>query len=175
MIVDKAEEFCLKILEKIGLKVLVDWYRKHQEGMRYLVFGALSTIVNILSYTIFSALILKGIESESLRVNISEIIAFIVSVIFAYITNKLYVFNSKTNGFKDLMREITSFFSCRIFTEIISILMMNAAVWLNINDILMKIVSNIVVIILNFVFSKILIFKDNKKAPKKEPVQTGKK
>lgn len=162
MLVDKVEEICLNILEKIGLKALVSWYRKHKEGMRYLVFGALSTIVNIVSYTIFATLILKGVESESVRVNISEIIAFIISVIFAYITNKLYVFNSKTNGFKDLVREITSFFSCRIFTEIVSILMMNAAVWLSINDILMKIISNIVVIILNFIFSKILIFKNKK-------------
>lgn len=162
MLVDKVEEFCLKILEKIGLKKLSDWYRKHQEGMRYLVFGALSTIVNIVSYTIFAVLILKGIENDSLRVNISEIIAFIISVIFAYITNKFYVFNSKTKGLKDLAREITSFFSCRIFTEIISILMMNAAIWLSINDILMKIISNIVVIILNFIFSKILIFKNKK-------------
>ena len=152
----------LKILEKIGLKALADWYRKHQEGMRYLVFGALTTIVNILVYTIFSALILKGLTNDSLRVNISEIIAFIAGVVFAYITNKLYVFNSKTTGKKDLFREIASFFSCRIFTEIISILMMNAAVWFSINDILMKVVSNIVVIILNFVFSKILIFKGNK-------------
>lgn len=162
MIVDKVEEFCLKILEKIGLKALASWYREHQEGMRYLVFGALTTIVNILTYSLFSALILKNIENESLRVNICEIIAFIVGVIFAYITNKLYVFNSKTKGFKDLAREITSFFGCRVFTEIISILMMNAAVWLSINDILMKVISNIVVIILNFVFSKILIFKNKK-------------
>lgn len=158
MIIDKIEEFCLKILEKIGLKALASWYRKHQEGMRYLVFGALTTVVNIITYTIFSTIILKGIENETLKVNIGEIIAFIISVIFAYITNKLYVFDSKTTGFKDLAREISSFFTCRIFTEIISILMMNAAVWLNINDILMKIISNIVVIILNFVFSKIWIF-----------------
>lgn len=157
--VDKIEEFCLKILEKIKLNKLADWYRRHKEGMRYLIFGALTTIVNIISYTIFAKLILKGIESESLRVNISEIIAFIIAVIFAYITNKLYVFESKTDGKKQLLKEITSFFSCRIFTEIISILMMNMSVWFSINDVFMKIVSNIVVIIVNFVFSKILIFK----------------
>lgn len=162
MIVDKIEEFCLKILEKIGLKALASWYRKHQEGMRYLVFGALSTVVNIAVYSIFSAILLKGMANETLKVNISEIVAFIAAVIFAYITNKLYVFNSKTNGIKELAREIGSFLGCRIFTEIISILMMNAAVWLSINDILMKVISNIVVIILNFVFSKILIFKGKK-------------
>ena len=163
MIVDKVEEFCLKILEKIGLKALANWYRKHQEGMRYLVFGILSTIVNIVVYTIFSVVFLKGMANETLKVNISEIAAFIAAVAFAYITNKFYVFNSKTNGFKELAKEIASFIGCRIATEIISILMMNAAVWFNINDIIMKIVSNIVVIILNFVFSKILIFKGNKK------------
>ncbi len=163
MLVDKVEEFCLKILEKIGLKVLANWYRKHQEGMRYLVFGALSTIVNIAVYAIFSVVFLKGMANETLKVNISEIAAFIAAVAFAYITNKFYVFNSKTNGFKELAKEIASFIGCRIATEIISILMMNAAVWFNINDIIMKIVSNIVVIILNFVFSKILIFKGNKK------------
>ncbi len=162
MIIDKIEEFCLKILEKIGLKGLASWYRKHQEGMRYLVFGALSTIVNIAVYSIFSAILLKGLSNETLKVNISEIVAFIAAVLFAYITNKLYVFNSKTNGIKELAREIGSFLGCRIFTEIISILMMNAAVWLSINDILMKVISNIVVIILNFVFSKILIFKEKK-------------
>jgi len=162
MIIDKIEEFCLKILEKIGLKGLASWYRKHQEGMRYLAFGALSTIVNIAVYSIFSAILLKGLSNETLKVNISEIVAFIAAVLFAYITNKLYVFNSKTNGIKELAREIGSFLGCRIFTEIISILMMNAAVWLSINDILMKVISNIVVIILNFVFSKILIFKEKK-------------
>ena len=162
MLIDKIEEICLTILEKMKLGALANWYRKHQEGMRYLIFGALTTIVNIISYAIFSSLILKGMQNETLKVNISEITAFIISIIFAYITNKLYVFNSKTKGLKDLLREITSFISCRIFTEIISILMMNAAVWLHINDILMKVISNIVVIILNFILSKILIFKTKK-------------
>lgn len=162
MIVDKVEEFGLKILEKIGLKSLAEWYRNHQEGMRYLVFGALSTAVNILTYAICAVLILKGIENETLRVNISEIIAFIVALIFAYITNKLYVFKSKSKDMKDLIREMMSFTGCRIFTEVVSILMMNLAVILSINDIIMKVVANVVVIILNFVFSKILIFKKKK-------------
>ena len=161
MIVDKVEEFCLKILEKIGLKGLASWYRKHQEGMRYLVFGALSTIVNILSYWILSKLIF-GMLDETLKVNLSEITAFIITIIFAYVTNKLYVFKSKTSGFKNLFKEIVSFTGCRILTEFISIGLMNLAVILSINDLIMKIISNIVVIILNFIFSKILIFKKKK-------------
>lgn len=158
MLVDKVEEFCLKILEKIGLKALAAWYRKHQEGMRYLVFGALTTLVNIVSYAILSKMVFQGLE-ETLKVNISEILSFIISVIFAYITNKLYVFNSKTKGFVNIAKEITSFTGCRIFTEFISIGMMNLAVKFSINDVFMKVLANIVVIVLNFVFSKILIFR----------------
>ena len=157
--VDKIEEIGLVILEKIGLKKLADWYRNHQEGMRYLIFGGLSTLVNILTYVLFAVVILKALPSEELIVNISEIIAFIVALIFAYVTNKIYVFKSKTKKLKNLIREMTSFAGCRIFTEIISIFMMNMAIWLNINDIFMKVVANIVVIILNFVFSKLIIFK----------------
>ncbi len=159
--IDKIEEFGLKILEKIGLKKIAEIYRKHKEGMRYLIFGALTTIVNILVYAIFAKIILNTMQNNELRVNISEIIAFIAGVIFAYVTNKLYVFNSKTTGAKNLIKEIVSFTSCRIFTEIISLLMMNMAVWFSINDLFMKIVANIVVIILNFVFSKLIIFKKN--------------
>ena len=157
--IDKIEEWGLTILEKIHLKKLADFYREHQEGMRYLVFGALTTLVNILVYAIFAKIILKGISDEKIRINICEIIAFIAGITFAYITNKKYVFKSKTTSFKELFRELTSFVGCRIFTELISILMMNMSVWFNINDIFMKVVSNIVVIILNFVFSKIIIFK----------------
>ena len=156
--IDKIEEFALNILEKLKLKKLADWYREHREAMRYLVFGALTTVVNILAYVVCAKLVLGNMQNEDLRVNISEIVAFVVALIFAYVTNKLYVFDSKTTGIKDLIREMISFTGCRLFTEVISILMMNMAIWFNINDIFMKILANIVVIILNFIFSKLIIF-----------------
>lgn len=160
-IYEKVENFGLLILEKIKLKVLANFYREHLEGMRYLVFGVLSTIVNILTYVICSLLLFKGLD-ETLKVNISEIIAFIAAVLFAYYTNKVCVFQSKTDSKKSLIKEITSFMSCRLVTEAISIGLMNLAVAINFNDVLMKIIANIVVIILNFVFSKLFIFKKSK-------------
>ena len=153
-----VENFGLKILEKIKLKFLADIYRSHLEGMRYLVFGALSTVVNILTYIICSLLIFVSLD-ESLRVNLSEIVAFITAVIFAYFTNKVCVFQSKTESKKGLLKEITSFLGCRLITEAISIGLMNLAVIINFNDVIMKVIANIVVIILNFVFSKLFIFK----------------
>ena len=151
--IDKIEVFCLKILEKIGLKKLADWYMKHQEGMRYLVFGALTTVVNILAYSVLYYVF--HIENT-----ISNVIAWIIGATFAYITNKLYVFNSKVNTRKELIKEIVYFYGCRLLTlavdEGIMILTVDKFGW---NALLMKILANIIVIILNFIFSKILIFR----------------
>lgn len=156
------ENFGLWILEKIHLKKLSDLYRSHIEGMRYLICGGLSTVVNIVAYILGSYLLFAGVQDAQLKVNISEIFAFIAALIFAYWVNKTIVFDSKCENIKALLKEITSFTACRIFTEIISIGMMNFAVYANINDIIMKIVANIVVIILNFILSKVLIFKKTK-------------
>ena len=151
--IDKIEEFGLKILEKIHLKILADWYRSHQEGMRYLIFGALTTLVNIVAYSILYYVF--HINNAT-----SNIIAWIIGATFAYITNKLYVFNSKVNTKKDLLKEILYFYGCRLLTLIIDEAIMIVTVdkfgW---NALLMKIIANIIVIVLNFVFSKILIFK----------------
>ncbi len=156
MIIDKIEEFFLKIAEKIGLKKLADLYREHREGMRYLVFGALSTVINIVVFAICAKLV-------NLSTAISNTIAWIVAVLFAYVTNKIYVFNSKTSELRNLVREIISFFSARIVTLVLETIFLWIVIdKLGFNDILMKIISNIIVIILNYVFSKIFIFKKEK-------------
>ena len=151
--IDKIEEFGLKILEKIHLKILADWYRSHQEGMRYLIFGALTTLVNIVAYSILYYVF--HINNAT-----SNIIAWIIGATFAYITNKLYVFNSKVNTKIELLKEILYFYGCRLLTLVIDEAIMIVTVdkfgW---NALLMKIIANIIVIILNFVFSKILVFK----------------
>lgn len=153
MIIDKTEEFCLKIAEKIGLKKLADLYRVHREGMRYLVFGVLTTLLNLLIFTICCRII-------KIQVVISNIISWVIAVLFAYVTNKLYVFDSKVIQKKELAREIISFFYARIITLVIeNVLLWATVIQLGLNEIIMKIISNIIVIILNFVFSKIFIFK----------------
>ena len=151
-LIDKIEEFFLNILEKIKLKKLAEWYRKHREGMRYLIFGALTTIVNIISYTLLYYIL-------HIRNDISNIIAWVFGATFAYITNKLYVSESKVNKGKELVKEITYFYGCRLLTLVVDQAIMIFTVdKLSWNALLMKIVANIVVIILNFIFSKILIF-----------------
>lgn len=153
------ENFGLWILKVLHLKFLAKFYEDHIEAMRYLVCGALSTLVNILSYALGARLIFTFLGDKSLIVNVSEIFAFVVALIFAYWVNKVIVFDSKCNNIKELFKEITSFVGARIFTELISIGLMNLAVIIQMNDIVMKVIANIIVIILNYVFSKLIIFK----------------
>ena len=150
---DKIEEFFLGILEKIKLKKISQFYRTHQEGMRYLIFGALTTLVNIVAYAIFYYVF--HIDNA-----ISNVIAWILGATFAYVTNRLYVFKSKVHTKKELIKEIVYFYGCRLLTlaidEGIMILTVDKWGW---NALVMKVIANIIVIILNFIFSKILIFK----------------
>lgn len=156
------ENIGIWILEKVHLGSLAKLYKDHIEGMRYLICGGLSTVVNIVAYVVASYLIFFSITNEQLKVTISDNFAFVLALIFAYWVNKTIVFNSKCENKKALLKEIFSFTYCRIFTQIISLGMMNLAVIIGMNDVIMKVIANIVVIILNFILSKLIIFKEKK-------------
>ena len=158
-----VEEFFLNILKKIKLGFLAKIYEEHREGMRYIVFGALATLVNIGIYSLCYYVFFTGLEDVP-RVNYSNYLGIGTAMAFAYCTNKLFVFQSKTHGIKELFKEIVSFVGCRLVTAVVEVVMMMVTVgfwkW---NSILMKIITNIVVMILNFIFSKIIIFKKGNK------------
>jgi len=135
-----------------------EYYLKYKEIINYLIFGALTTLVNFVSYVIFTKLF--NIEEV-----LSSGLAWVVAVIFAYIVNKLFVFESKTNSTKELLKEFTSFVGCRVFSGItcdVGTFALMVKV-LDINDIVSKIVTQVMVIILNYVLSKVIVFRKNKK------------
>ena len=157
--IDKIEEFCLQILRKMKLGKLAELYEKHKEGIRYTIFGVLTTVVNIVVSAVLYYIVLAKF-SESIKVNVSTILAILAAWVFAYVTNKIYVFDSKTSNMKELLKEIVSFVSCRIVTAIIEVILMDYLVTrLNLNYMGMKIFVSVIVIILNFVFSKLIIFR----------------
>ena len=132
---------------------LKNMYTKNTEAFRYLFFGAVTTFVNIITYFItYNLLHIPNV--------ISTIIAWIISVIVAYITNKLWVFESKSFESKVLIKEVSSFFSCRLLTGILDVAIMWICVdLLLLNSTVIKILSNIIVIIANYAVSKMFIFK----------------
>ena len=126
---------------------------KYKEIINYLIFGVATTVVSIVSYFIFA-------KTFNINPIISNIISWFISVLFAYITNRKYVFESKTTGKKEIIKEMISFFSCRIFSGIIDTSIFTVMVEiLKINDGIAKIVTQVIVIILNYVLSKLVTFR----------------
>lgn len=132
------------------MKKLIELYKKYEEIINYLIVGVMTTLVSIGTYAICT---------KCLNINymIANIISWIISVLFAYITNRIFVFKSES---KKIILEIYQFFKYRIFSFIIEIFLMYVFVELiNIDDMISKIIVQIIVIILNYVFSKLFVFK----------------
>lgn len=132
---------------------------KYREMILYLFFGGCTTLVNIVSYYICSRI--------GMGTAISTVIAWVLSVLFAYITNRKFVFESKACGFSAVLTEAANFFLFRLATGLLDLAIMVIFVdLLHFNDMVIKILSNIIVIILNYVASKLLIFKDKSSTDK---------
>ncbi|GHU80603.1 membrane protein [Clostridia bacterium] len=129
-------------------------YTKYKQPLVYLVFGGLTTVVNLLIYFLFAKLL-------NLDEVISNILAWIISVAFAYITNKIYVFKSPARTKKEILKEAGSFVSFRLLSGILDTGLFALAVkvflW---NDTIVKLALQVIVIILNYIFSKLFVFKN---------------
>ena len=132
-------------------------YLKHKEIINYLIFGVLTTIVSLISYLLF-ANILFTVKND-LTVQISNILSWICAVTFAYITNKKYVFKSNIKGKKQL-KEAGSFYLTRLFSLIVDMFMMYILFSIiHMDDTIAKLIVQVVVVILNYILSKIIVFK----------------
>lgn len=125
----------------------INQYHKHKQIILYLFFGICTTAINTICYgTLHELLCVDNIPST--------ILAWMAAVIFAFITNKVYVFESKRTKTSERLKEFASFFSCRIMTGILDVLIMVVAVdYLKWNSLVWKLISNIIVTIINSNFA----------------------
>lgn len=135
---------------------IITLFRKYREIITYVIFGGLTTVVSFLTYWIFnSPLGLSGLASN--------IISWITSVTFAYITNKIFVFNSKGTSFQKILTEALSFYGCRLFSGAVETFFIWLTVdVLNFSSMLMKLAVSVFVVIVNYFFSKLFVFKNTK-------------
>lgn len=135
------------------MKNLLELIKKYKGVLSYLFFGVCTTIINVAVYNVFYYKI-------SVSNVISTIVAWIVAVLFAFVTNKLFVFESKSFALKIIGYELLSFLGCRLLTGAMDLLIMFVAVdCLHQNAMFWKIISNILVIVINYIASKLVIFK----------------
>ena len=119
----------------------------------YGIFGVLTTVINIFVYWLCTRVF-------SWPVVASTAIAWVIAFLFAYWSNRNFVFNSKN---PDILKEFTEFFACRIGTGILDVIVMYIFVdVLGFYDVFIKTASNILVVILNYIASKLFIFKGGK-------------
>lgn len=122
-----------------------------RELVLYVVFGTFTFIVNVVVYFFFESIL-------GVNYLISNVLAWFFSVLFAYITNRIWVFESKS---PEILKEMSLFFGGRIFSGAVDTGLMYLFIdILSIGDFISKIVVQIIVIILNYVFSKLIVFKD---------------
>ena len=175
---DKVKEIIKMALHPSQWKELFTRYR---EIIMYVIFGALTTLVSILTYFIVRCIFpneesVPELLKWTYRLNFSggdsstvlpNIISWIVSVTFAYITNRIWVFKSKVSGFAKNIVQALSFYGARLLTLFVDLILMFLLVNLpNIHngfyEFCAKVFSNIVVLVLNYVFSKLFIFRKGK-------------
>jgi len=128
------------------------FWNQHKDILAYLFFGGLTTLINFIAFGLFN-------NYTPTLYWLNNVIAWFLSVLFAYVTNKLWVFNSKTNSFKKLFQETLSFFSFRLFSLIIDeVIMIVGISFLHGNPLLVKLLDQVIIVILNWFFSKLFIF-----------------
>lgn len=141
------------------MKKIVDLYKKYEEIINYLIVGVLTTIVSLvvkwgLLFTVLD-------PKNSVQLQVAVVISWIAAVVFAYITNRIFVFKSKS---KKILKEIMSFFGARLLTLglemiimwfFVTFLKLNSDLWV----LMWTMVAQILVIIFNYIFSKLFVFK----------------
>jgi putative flippase GtrA len=142
-----------KIMGLPGLRVFEPLYRKYKEVLLYLFFGVLTTVVSIVTYALFNV----GFGINEL---IANVLSWILAVAFAFFTNRIWVFSAPTKTTQEFFRQMATFASGRLVTLAIEELILLVFITiLHFNSIIVKIVAQVVVIVLNYVISKLVVFR----------------
>lgn len=151
--INQEKDIFDKLMSLPILNIFEGFYKRNKSVLLYLFFGALTTLVSILSF-ILAGTILR------FNVHIANTISWVLAVTFAFFTNRKWVFDGKTSTRKEFFKQARDFFAGRIFTyfveEVILIVFVNL---LALNQDIVKIVAQFVILILNYIISKFFVFK----------------
>lgn len=132
---------------------VMEFYSRYKGIIKYVIFGALTTVLNVVTYHLLYS-IFKAPNT------LAVVIAWIISVAFAFVTNKLFVFESKSWDKKVAKKQALDFLVCRLATGVLEVALMFLLVdILKLDGTLMKLITNVIVIILNYIASKFVIFR----------------
>lgn len=135
------------------LNIFIKTYNKHKEAILYLFFGGTTFFLNMLLYTTF-------VYITNINELIANIISWIIVVAFAFVTNKYIVFDNKSSDTKHTTTQLSMFYTSRLTTLIIEEFIIFIFITkLQYNNIIVKLIAQIIVIVINYLLSKLIIFK----------------
>lgn len=156
------------------MKTISEYMEKYKEIISYLFWGVMTTMVSWISYSLFALLLKNQVSSFtimgvriSLVVLVSNILSWICAVLFAFVTNKLWVFHSKSWEIRVFVPELGKFIFARLVTGVLEIVLVPLLVGIGLNQTILgiegmaaKVAVSVLIVVLNYIFSKIFIFKD---------------
>lgn len=144
-----------RILSLSCFNFINPFYIKHKDVLLYIFWGGVATVLNITLFALFNLFF------DEL---ISNIISWVITVLFVYITNKTWVFKVEINSKKQLIVQIFNFFISRLGTLVIEELIIFVFITLlEFNNIVIKVIAQIVVIVTNYILSKLFVFRKQNK------------
>lgn len=146
-------------MSKNLIEFIKEKYIKYKEIVNYLIVGVLTTVVSLGSYYVLVFTILN--PKDGIQLQIANIVSWILAVTFAYVTNRRFVFESKG---RNVVKEATKFYFARASTLLIDMFFMFLFVSIiNMDDKIAKIIVQVVILVLNYIFSKVFVFKNSAK------------
>lgn len=150
---DGKQDIFDKIMDLPGLRVFAPFYKRHKEVLLYIFFGGLTTVISIAVFWFFSYVV-------PLNELTANLLSWAGAVLFAYVTNRIWVFQSQARGLGMVLREMTAFFGGRVLTLLFEDAMLLIFVtFLHQDKMEIKLIATIGVMILNYVISKLVVFR----------------
>ncbi len=136
---------------------------KYREQLLYLIFGGLTTVIDWAISFLLYYLWDGAMQTVPALVHVADVIAWVAAVSFAFVTNRIWVFESRRKGFLPILGELCSFAGGRVFTLLLQEAIMAVFVtWLGLNKYAFRIIAAILVIVLNYFISKLFVFRKKK-------------
>lgn len=146
-----------RLMHLPGLRVLEPFYKKYKEVLMYLFFGGLAFFLNLFLFWLF-------VSQAGMNELIGNVFCWIICVAFQFVTNRTWVFDGRTNGTAEFLKQMASFFAARLATlgmeEAILLVMITL---MGLPDMPVKLFAQVVVIVFNYVFSKLFVFRKKNK------------
>lgn len=151
---EKKEDIFDRMMHLPGLRILEPFYARNKQVLLYLFFGGITFLMNMILYALLT-------DRAHMNELVANVICWVICVLFQFFTNRTWVFDGKTETTSGFWIQMASFFGGRLFTLAVEEGILAVFItWLRFPSLLVKFAAQVVIIVLNYVISKLIVFKN---------------